>query len=151
MNFTRAKEKVLVTSPLVAGFIIYFSCRPKTLLYYSWLPFKAHIDFDAIHYAANERCEEFIFRLPGGDAFIYSIPAALFAFSLTCYLKFRYFRHLDVIIISRKSRAIFYFILVLLVSALPELFQLFGFLPGHYDAIDVLTAATACLIALALP
>lgn len=151
MNLTKAKEAVLVLGPLVTGFIIYFSCRPKTLLYYSWLPFKRHIDFDVIHYAANQRCDEILFRLPGGDAFVYSIPAALFAFSLTCYLKFRYFRHLERLTISRRARAVTYGALVFLISVVPELFQLLGVVPGYYDAIDVLTAATACLLALIVP
>lgn len=149
MKLKKAKQVALVTCPLVTGFILYFSCRPKTLLYYSWLPFKKYIDFDVIHYAANERCEEIPLGHPGGNAFIYSLPAALFAFSLTCYLKFRYFKYLKMLMISRWARTLIYAALVLLISAIPELLQLLDFIPGHYDAIDVLTAATACLIALA--
>ena len=37
----KKKRIYLITSiPLIAGFIIYFSCRPRTLAYYLFIPFK---------------------------------------------------------------------------------------------------------------
>jgi|GEM_PF-3907812 len=144
----KRKEAILVISPLVAGFLVYFSCRTRTLAYYQWIPFKENLDLDSIHFAANERCGELLLGTFAGNTIVYSLPAALFAFSLTCYLKFRYLKHLHALRLTRFRKTIFFLALILLISVLPELLQLYGLISGHFDLMDVLTAATASLLAL---
>ena len=144
----KIRKLILVLSPLVAGFLIYFSCRTRTLAYYSWLPFKSYIDLDSIHFAANEKCGEMLFGSPVGNVIVYSLPAALFAFSLTCYLKFRYFKYLKVFLESPSCHVLISFLLVLFISVFPELLQFYGLVPGSYDSTDVITAAIASVAAL---
>jgi hypothetical protein len=86
----RLRRTLLVTSPLVSGFIIYFSCRPKSLLYYQWIPFKELIRLDHFHNYAAAECSRFFAGSSVANTIIFSIPAAMFAFSLAFYLKTRY-------------------------------------------------------------
>ena len=146
----KIKETVLIISPLVAGFLVYFSCRTKNLLYYHWLPFKEYVGLDGLHFLANEKCREILLGTVGGDITVYSIPAALYAFSLTCYLKLTCFKHTYVLRLTRLGRILFCLALIFLVSVLPELLQFYGLLPGYFDVIDVLTAVFASLFALML-
>lgn len=146
----KIKESVLIISPLVAGFLVYFSCRTKNLVYYHWLPFKGYVGLDSLHFIGNEKCREILLGTVGGDITVYSIPGALYAFSLTYYLKLSCFKNTYVIRPTRFGRIIFCLALIFLVSVLPELFQFYGLLPGYFDVIDVLTAVFASLIALML-
>ena len=146
----KIKQSVLILSPLVAGFLVYFSCRTKNLAYYHWLPFKEYIGLDDLHFLANEKCREILLGTAGGNVTVYSIPAALYAFSLTYYLKLTWSKNTYVLRLGRFGRIIFSLALIFLVSVLPELLQFYGLLPGYFDVIDVLTAVFASLIALML-
>ena len=146
----KIKDSVLIISPLVAGFLVYFSCRTKNLVYYHWLPFKGYVGLDSLHFMVNEKCREILIGTVGGDITVYSIPGALYAFSLTYYLKLSCFKNTYVLRPTRFGRIIFCLALIFLVSVLPELFQFYGLLPGYFDVIDVLTAVFASLIALML-
>ena len=144
-------NRLLVTTaiPLLAGFVIYFSCRPSTLAYYSWIPFKETIDLNSIHFSANEKCLSFFDDSFFGNIIIYSIPAALYAFSLAYYIKKRYLQKK----FKRQSyfkRFYKYSLFAIIISFLPEVLQLVGLVPGYYDLADVLTALVASTIAFIL-
>ena len=135
--------------PLLAGFVIYFSCRPSTLAYYSWIPFKETIDLNSFHFSANEKCLSFFDDSFLGNIIIYSIPAALYAFSLAYYIKKRYLQKK----FKRQSsfkRFYKYSFFAVIISFPPEVLQLLGLVPGHYDLADVLTALAASAIAFIL-
>ena len=134
----KIKDSVLIISPLVAGFLVYFSCRTKNLVYYHWLPFKGYVGLDSLHFMVNEKCREILIGTVGGDITVYSIPGALYAFSLTYYLKLSCFKNTYVLRPTRFGRIIFCLALIFLVSVLPELFQFYGLLPGYFDVLDVL-------------
>ena len=144
------RRLLLVTAiPLLAGFVIYFSCRPSTLAYYSWIPFKGTIDLNSIHFSAYEKCLSFVDNSFIGNIAIYSMPAALYAFSLAYYLKKRYLQKK----FKRQSyfkRFYKYSFFAVIISFLPEVLQLLGLVPGHYDLADVLTALAASAIAFIL-
>ena len=143
----RFQRTLLVTSPLVSGFIIYFSCRPKSLLYYQWIPFRELIRLDDFHNYAAAECSKFLGGSLVANTIIFSIPAAMFAFSLTFYLKTRYlhkaFIRLNLI---RKFTATL--ALILIIAYMPEYLQQIRVLPGHFDPLDVLTASLATVLAL---
>ena len=135
--------------PLLIGFTIYFSCRPSTLVYYSWIPFKEKIDLNSIHFSAYEKCLSFVNNSFSGNVAIYSLPGALYAFSLTYYIKKRYLqkrfkRH------SYFRRLYKYSFFAVVISFLTEILQLIGLAPGEYDQTDVLTALAAAAVALML-
>jgi len=143
----RLRRTLLVTSPLVSGFIIYFSCRPKSLFYYQWIPFKELIRLDHFHNYAAAECSRFFAGSSVANTIIFSIPAAMFAFSLAFYLKTRYlhkaFERLNMIHKFAASLA-----LILIIAYIPEYLQQIRVLPGHFDSLDVLTASLATALAL---
>jgi hypothetical protein len=143
----RFQRTLLVTSPLVSGFIIYFSCRPKSLLYYQWIPFRELIGLDHLHNYAAEECSKSFGGSPVANTIIFSIPAAMFAFSLAFYLKTRYL-HKAFIKLKLIHKFTASFALILIIAYIPEYLQQIGVLPGHFDPLDVLTAGLATALAL---
>ena len=139
----KKKRIYLITSiPLIAGFIIYFSCRPRTLAYYLFIPFKNKVDLNSFHFALYEKCINYFDNSFFGNLFIYSIPGALYSFSLSFYLKKRYLQK-RIYKESLKKRIFKYILLSLIISLPPELLQYIGLLPGNYDTTDVITAFLA--------
>ena len=92
-------------------------------------------------------CSEFLANGAIPHAFIFSFPAALFAFSLTYYLKIRYMRKA---LANKNSlqKFVTYLITMILIAYVPEYLQLVGAVPGHFDMTDVVTAGFAALLAL---
>lgn len=143
----RFKSALLVIIPLVFGFIIYFSCRPKSLLYYQWIPFRESIRLDHLHDYAAAECSKFLGESPLADTIVFSFPAAMFAFSLAFYLKIRYLRKafVKLNLIHKLTASL---VLILFMAYIPEYLQQVRVLPGHFDPIDVLTATLATVLAL---
>ena len=143
----RLRRILLVTSPLVSGFIIYFSCRPKSLLYYQWIPFRESIKLDHLHDYAAAECSKFLGESPVADTIVFSIPAAMFAFSLAFYLKTRYLRKafIKLNLIHKLTASL---ALILFIAYIPEYLQEIRVLPGHFDPFDVITASLATALAL---
>lgn len=81
---------------------------------------------------------------------VYSLPAALYAFSLVYYLRARYLQRNQNFLSSRIYRLFVSVVIIALVAVIPEMMQLVKVLPGEYDSIDVLTAALASAVALYL-
>jgi hypothetical protein len=144
----RSRDIAFVSIPLLFGFIVYFSCRTKTLLYYRYIPFKEVLQVNALHARASEKCAELLGLGGMGDMIVFSLPAAMYAFSLTYYFKKRYY--LTVAPSGSRSRSRVLVLWTFFVALLPELLQLFGILPGHFDLVDVLSASLAISIAMIL-
>ena len=133
------KRILFITSiPLIAGFLIYFSCRPRTILYYQFIPFKNYIDLNSIHFSLYEKCTATLNNSFIGNLFIYSIPGSLFSFSLAYYIKKRYLQKR--IYKQTLKKKIEIYMSIALVISLTELLQLLKLFPGTYDIFDVLTA-----------
>jgi hypothetical protein len=143
------KDILLVAIPLMAGFAIYFSCRPKSLLYYQLIPFRKLIGLDYIHGLLVAGCVEFSRNRQLAEIIIFSVPAAMYAFSLSYYLKKRYLTKVYGSL-SGFQRIIANLALVMLVAYLPEYLQQIRALPGRFDLIDIITASLAASLALAL-
>ena len=143
------KRILFITSiPLIAGFLIYFSCRPRTILYYQFIPFKNYIDLNSIHFSLYEKCTATLNNSFIGNLFIYSIPGSLFSFSLAYYIKKRYLQKR--IYKQTLKKKIEIYMLIALVISLTELLQLLKLFPGTYDTFDVLTAFFGAGLALIL-
>jgi len=144
---SRRFHALVVALPLLAGFLIYFSCRSKSLLYYRWIPFRNKIFLDQLHDAAFTKCHEVL----GGNFIahivIFSAPAALFAFSLAYYVKARYLGKI-LSKANRPQKTLAYLALIVLIAYIPEFLQQTGTAPGRFDEMDVLTAGLATLLAL---
>lgn len=147
MNKKTILSVLLVIGPILLGFGIYFSCRSSSLLYYQWLPFKKLIDVGPAKDYAWRKCSEILGAGVIHRAIIFSIPAALFAFSLTYYLKIRYFRKTLRNLNGLQNIAAF-LIAVTLIAFVPEYLQLLRVLPGHFDVTDVIAAGLAIVLAL---
>jgi hypothetical protein len=143
----RNRDILLTTIPIIAGFIIYFSCRPKSLLYYQWIPFKKLIGLDYIHDYAAAGCAEASKNSLAASTLIFSAPAALYAFSLMYYLRTRY---LDKAYagLNKSTRLFIDLVLIALIAYLPEYLQQIKVAPGHFDVMDILTAGLAAFLAL---
>lgn len=143
------KRILFITSiPLIAGFLIYFSCRPRTILYYQFMPFKNYIDLNSIHFSLYEKCTATLNNSFIGNLFIYSIPGSLFSFSLAYYIKKRYLQKR--IYKQTLKKKIEIYMSIALVISLTELLQLLKLFPGTYDTFDVLTAFFGAGLALIL-
>ena len=149
INIKNKKVLFITSIPLFAGFLIYFSCRPRTLSYYLIIPFKNNVDLNSIHFSLYEKCTSIVNDSLIGNLFIYSIPGSLYSFSLAYYLKKRYLQKR----FSKQSlskRIGIYISLALILSLIPELFQFIKLLPGEYDTFDFLTAFFGAGLALIL-
>jgi hypothetical protein len=80
---------------------------------------------------------------------IFSAPAAMYAFSLSYYLKKRYLSKVDKSL-SSLQRLAANLALVVLIAYLPEYLQQIKAMPGHFDHLDIITASLAALLALTL-
>lgn len=140
------KDIVKISIPIGIGFAIYFSCRTNSLLYYQWIPLKRYTSLDTLQNSLLTSCTVATAQWQWLEIVVYSIPAALYAFSLTFYLKRRY---LETVLSGRtvKSKALIYAITITLIAWIPEVLQL-GIAPGSFDVIDAWTALIAAGIAL---
>ena len=142
------RDILILGAPLLSGFVIYFSCRTQDLLYYRFIPFRELLLVDSLHEKANRKCVELLGMSGMGNVVIFSLPAALYAFSLTYYFKKRYY--LAFVPSGRTARLQILVSWTLLVAVFPELLQMVGILPGRFDPIDVVTASLAIFIAMIL-
>jgi hypothetical protein len=143
-----SRDILILGAPLLLGFVIYFSCRTQDLLYYRFIPFRELLFVDTFHETANRKCVELLGMSAMGDVVVFSLPAALYAFSLTYYFKKRYY-----LTFAPSRRIARLQILVswsLSVAVFPELLQMVGILPGRFDPVDVGTASLAIFIAMIL-
>lgn len=140
------RQMVLVAGPLLVGFLIYFSCRTNRLLYYEWIPFKSALQLDAVHAAANSKCSEILGVSSLSDLIVFSLPAALFAFSLTYYIDQRYLIF-GLKALTWKQRLAWRSCFSVVLAAGPELLQWAHIFPGHFDYLDVFTAVFASGVA----
>jgi hypothetical protein len=143
-----SRDILILGAPLLLGFVIYFSCRTRDLLYYRFIPFRELLFVDAFHETANRKCVELLGMSAMGDVVVFSLPAALYAFSLTYYFKKRYY-----LTFAPSGRIARLQILVswsLSVAVFPELLQMVGILPGRFDPVDFGTASLAIFIAMIL-
>ena len=130
---------VLVTGPLLVGFLIYFSCRTNRLLYYEWIPLKSALRLDVVHAAANSKCWEILGVGDLPTLIVFSFPAALYAFSLTYYINQRYLAPV-LNALPWKQRIAWRSCFSIVLAAGPELLQRAHALPGHFDYYDLFTA-----------
>jgi len=120
------------------------------LLYYQLIPFKGLINLDHIQQSLYGFCQDKMMSKPLLHVLVYSLPAALYAFSLVYYLRVRYLQRNQNFLSSRSCRLCVSAATIALVAVIPEMMQLVKVLPGEYDSIDVLTAALASVVALYL-
>ena len=140
------KDIVKIIIPILVGFLIYFSCRVNSLLYYQWIPVKQYIGLDTLQNSLLVRCTEAVASWEWLEIMVYSIPAALYAFSLTFYIKKRY---LETGLSNRTltAKILIYASTIALIAWGPEVLQL-GLLAGSFDTQDAWTALVAAGIAL---
>ena len=143
-----SRDLLILGASLLSGFAIYFSCRTRDLLYYRFIPFRESLSVDAIHDSINMKCADLLGTSYMGNIAIFSLPAALYAFSLTYYFKRRY--HLAFAPSGRIARLQILVAWILLVAVIPELMQMVGILPGRFDEVDVVTASLAIFVAMIL-
>jgi hypothetical protein len=96
------------------------------------------------------KCFDILGASPVAQGFIFSAPAAMFAFSLTYYIKSRYFRK-ALASIDRRQKIAAFIITVVFIAYIPELMQQAGAVSGRFDIADVITAGFATLLALCIP
>jgi hypothetical protein len=80
------------------------------------------------------------------DLIVFSLPAALFAFSLTYYVNQRYLIFV-LKIVPWKQRLAWMSCFSVVLAAGPELLQWARIFPGHFDYLDVFTAVFASGVA----
>ena len=142
------KTTTLTTAiPLAIGFAIYFSCRSKSLLYMKWIPFKKTFGVESLQSSIHSRCAHWLADSQMAKIIVYSLPGALFAFSLTYYLKKRYWHGISKTICFGSSRTCVLIAYTCLLAAFPELLQNAKILPGTYSSADIALATLAILAA----
>ena len=132
--------------PILVGFFIYFSCRVNSLLYYQWIGIKKCTGLDTLQNWLLIHCTEAVAEWKWLEIIVYSVPAALYTFSLTFYIKKRY---LEIWLRGKPftAKILIYASIIALIAWGPELLQL-GLLTGSFDTQDAWTALVAAGIAL---
>ena len=127
--------------PLLLGSSLYALCRPTTLLYErifylfigtSWVPFKRQLNYSC----RSLLVDDFTYRI-----IVYSLPNALWHISL-CYLLSFGIKS----IWGEKGFAWRYRLVLFFVAAfVPDLLQFIEFIPGTFDALDIIFASLASI------
>lgn len=141
------RNTLIVIVPLIVGFAIYFSCRGSGLLYTRWIPFKYQLGVESLQAMVNQRCIFYFKESKILDVIVFSLPGALFAFSLTFYLKRRYWRAISRRLHRKATKIYLIAAYVICIAIIPEFLQFFKILPGTYSSEDVGFALTAILVA----
>ena len=128
--------------PISLGAVLYALCRPATLLYErifylfigtSWFPFKRYLNYSC----RSTFVDDFTYELV-----VYSLPNALWHFSL-CYLLSFGLKSCW----GKKSIAWrFRLVLFLLVAFAPDFLQHLGLIPGTFDNFDILLASLVSIL-----
>ena len=128
--------------PIALGAFLYVLCRPTTLLYeriiylivgVSWFPFKRYMNYSCRSIFADN----FLYELV-----VYSLPNALWHFSLCYLLSFGLRSCWGEQSIVWKFRLVVF----LLVAFVPDSLQIIGFMPGTFDVWDVLLASIVSVV-----
>ncbi|MGV0936306.1 hypothetical protein [Empedobacter falsenii] len=116
--------------PLLIGFIIYISFRSETLRMFEWIEY-LRIDFiiDIIRKTLNP------YKNYLKSSIIFSLPDGLWLFS---------FVNLILLINYKSKNLIYYLLLPISLSFLPEILQFFNLFSGTFDYFDLLY----CIVAL---
>lgn len=114
-----------VVLPLLVGSVIYLLFRPTSLLMFRWAK-----HFGIFDYVIKMRAVIFKYNAYLPKWFIFSLPNALWVYSLTAYMLLLWYGH------SGKMKY-FWISLGLLFSAGMEILQYFYILPGTFDLKDL--------------
>lgn len=124
MKESKIKYLSHILIPLLIGGSIYIFFRTKTLLLFNIISF-----FRIDTFINSIRISPFILEGFFPYWLIYSLPNALWVYSLTAYLLF---------IWNGDDKNIFWLLVGPLIGIAAEIMQIFGYFPGTYDNIDLL-------------
>lgn len=120
--------------PVFIGGLIYLLWRSPSLLMFSWVD--ATGLSDAL-FKVRELTSSFRSSIP--DFLLYSLPNALWVYSLTAFMVWYWYG-------SRSHVKYFWFCVGPILGAGVEVGQFFILIPGTFDVVDLITALFASLL-----
>jgi hypothetical protein len=132
MVYKKHIDTITAVLPLLLGGLIYICFREKNILFFSWLQYFNINDylFQNIYTGNNIILKYFIYSLPNG---LWILSGLLI---LKLFLKNEYF------LLS------IYSIVFIVISFIIEIGQLFKFVRGTFDILDIITIALFSIIGL---
>ena len=110
---------------LSIGTLIYLLFRVSTLKVFSWLNF---LGIDFVNNDLRKKSINYMPKIP--DWFIFSLPDGIWIFSYVLVM-------ISIWNFTLNKKSIFWMTIIPLVAIFSEIFQIFGFIPGTFDFVDL--------------
>ena len=110
---------------LSIGTLIYLLFRVSTLKVFSWLNF---LGIDFVNNDLRKKSINYMPKIP--DWFIFSLPDGIWIFSYVLVM-------ISIWNFTLNKKSIFWMTIIPLVAIFSEIFQIFDFIPGTFDFVDL--------------
>ena len=110
---------------LSIGTLIYLLFRVSTLKVFSWLNF---LGIDFVNNDLRKKSINYMPKIP--DWFIFSLPDGIWIFSYVLVM-------IAIWNFTLNKKSIFWMTIIPLVAIFSEIFQIFDFIPGTFDFVDL--------------
>ena len=110
---------------LSIGTLIYLLFRVSTLKVFSWLNF---LGIDFVNNDLRKKSINYMPKIP--DWFIFSLPDGIWIFSYVLLM-------ISIWNFTLNKKSIFWMTIIPLVAIFSEIFQIFDFIPGTFDFVDL--------------
>ena len=110
---------------LSIGTLIYLLFRVSTLKVFSWLNF---LGIDFVNNDLRKKSINYMPKIP--DWFIFSLPDGIWIFSYVLVM-------ISIWNFTLNKKSIFWMTIIPLVAIFSEIFQIFVFIPGTFDFVDL--------------
>ena len=110
---------------LSIGTLIYLLFRVSTLKVFSWLNF---LGIDFVNNDFRKKSINYMPKIP--DWFIFSLPDGIWIFSYVLVM-------ISIWNFTLNKKSIFWMTIIPLVAIFSEIFQIFDFIPGTFDFVDL--------------
>ena len=110
---------------LSIGTLIYLLFRVSTLKVFSWLNF---LGIDFVNNDLRKKSINYMPKIP--DWFIFSLPDGIWIFSYILVM-------ISIWNFTLNKKSIFWMTIIPLVAIFSEIFQIFDFIPGTFDFVDL--------------
>jgi hypothetical protein len=135
-----SRHNLLTWLPLATGALIYLNCRASSLYYERLLRPLSFLHWSNTKAALNETCRTTIGPGVVYQVIVFSLPYALWTFSLCLFIETRLGSRDRQILLVRHG-------VYLLLVITNDFLQLVGRIPGTFDLMDIALASTAVVLA----
>ena len=121
-------RKILIFISIITlsiGTLIYLLFRVSTLKVFSWLNF---LGIDFVNNDLRKKSINYMPKIP--DWFIFSLPDGIWIFSYVLVM-------ISIWNFTLNKKSIFWMTIIPLVAIFSEIFQIFDFIPGTFDFVDL--------------